>query len=244
MKAKNYNYHPKMNLMKTINQCPIKTKEKITIFTNKQSYNYQNLLKNKDNHNKISLKINKNNKMRFNKTTLILTERPKFPKVKVLNFKKDTIINPKPKQVDRVSFHVRKKVRCSSQELNKEEILSKNFNDMYFKKFEKEIKKEKISNEDDNDKYSNINIEEFIDKIKKEYSDIGKIIKINFIDANGKKYTYEKNEHVLLKIIENDLKENQGLNIKEFIFNNHKLNAFKTLNENNIENNSIIKIII
>ena len=50
MKTKNYNYHPKINSMKAINHCPIKPKEKITIFTNKQSYNYQNLLKNKDNH--------------------------------------------------------------------------------------------------------------------------------------------------------------------------------------------------
>ena len=83
-----------------------------------------------------------------------------------------------------------------------------------------------------------------MERIKKEFSDIGKLIKISFILDNGQKYDFEKNEFILLKIIENDLKENQGLNIKEFVFNEKKLNKFKSLKDNNIVNNSIIKIIL
>ena len=81
-------------------------------------------------------------------------------------------------------------------------------------------------------------------KINKEYSDMGKIIKIKFVLDKDRIYHYEKNEYVLLKIIENDLKENYDLDIKEFILNNQKLDIFKSLKENNIKNNSIISIII
>ena len=91
---------------------------------------------------------------------------------------------------------------------------------------------------------SEMNINDFIDKIKEKFNDIGKLIKINFVVDNDRIYEYEKNEHVILKIIENDLKENQGLEIKEFIFNDQKLNIYKSLKENNIINNSIIKIVI
>jgi hypothetical protein len=83
-----------------------------------------------------------------------------------------------------------------------------------------------------------------MDKVNKEYGDIGKIIKINLILDKDRKFEFEKNEHILLKIIENDLKENYGLDVKEFILNDKKLNVFRSLKENNIENNSVINIII
>ena len=87
-----------------------------------------------------------------------------------------------------------------------------------------------------------------MEKINKEFSDIGKLIRVNFIVNNENekenKYIYNKNEHVLLKIIANDLNENQGINAKEFFYNNQKLNMFKSLKDNNIKNNSIIKIVV
>ena len=89
-----------------------------------------------------------------------------------------------------------------------------------------------------------INIDEFMEKIKKEFNDIGKIIKIKFVVDNERQYEFEKNEFVILKIIENDLKLNQGLDIKEFSLNDQILNVYKSLKENKIENNSIIKVII
>ncbi len=61
---------------------------------------------------------------------------------------------------------------------------------------------------------------------------------------NERQYEFEKNEFVILKIIENDLKLNQGLDIKEFSLNDQILNVYKSLKENKIENNSIIKVII
>ena len=89
-----------------------------------------------------------------------------------------------------------------------------------------------------------INIDEFMEKIKKEFNDIGKLIKIKFVVDNERQYEFEKNEFVILKIIENDLKLNQGLDIKEFSLNDQILNVYKSLKENKIENNSIIKVII
>ena len=89
-----------------------------------------------------------------------------------------------------------------------------------------------------------INIDEFMEKIKKEFNDIGKIIKIKFVVDNERQYEFEKNEFVILKIIENDLKLNQGLDINEFSLNDQILNVYKSLKENKIENNSIIKVII
>ena len=89
-----------------------------------------------------------------------------------------------------------------------------------------------------------INIDEFMEKIKKEFNDIGKIIKIKFVVDNERQYEFEKNEFVILKIIENDLKLNQGLDIKEFSLNDQILNVYKSLKENKIENNSIIKVIL
>ena len=85
-----------------------------------------------------------------------------------------------------------------------------------------------------------INIDEFMEKIKKEFNDIGKIIKIKFVVDNERQYEFEKNEFVILKIIENDLKLNQGLDIKEFSLNDQILNVYKSLKENKIENNKAI----
>ena len=107
------------------------------------------------------------------------------------------------------------------------------------------IKIEPIAKGDfDTETMINININEFMEKIKKDYNDIGKLVKMYFIVDEERKNKYEKNEFVILKIIENDLKQNQGLNIKEFVLNEQKLNIYKSLKENKIENNSVIKVIL
>ena len=90
----------------------------------------------------------------------------------------------------------------------------------------------------------NFNLDEFMEKIKKDFSDIGKLIKMIFVVDEKRKFQYEKNEFVILKIIENDLKENLGIDIKEFVLNEQKLNIYKSLKENKIENNSVIKVIL
>ena len=118
--------------------------------------------------------------------------------------------------------------------------------DFYPIKLNRELNKEKTINYDENktENVANINLEEFMEKIKKDFSDIGKLIKMSFIIDDNRKYEYEKNEFVILKIIENDLKLNQGLDIKDFILNDQKLNRYKSLKDNKIENNSVIKIIL
>ena len=60
--------------------------------------------------------------------------------------------------------------------------------------------------------------------------------------VNG--YEYEKNEFVILKIIENDLKQNCGLDVKEFVLDEQKLNMYKSLRDNKIKDNSVIKVIL
>ena len=154
-----------------------------------------------------------------------------------MNFKKKASIELKIRNIDNIKFNTLKKMRRFSQNHIKSGILTKNYefkNNILIKKEEK----------DEEEGTCNINIEELMQKINKEYSDMGKIIKIKFVLDKDRIYHYEKNEYILLKIIENDLKENYDLDIKEFILNNQKLDIFRSLKENNIKNNSIISIII
>lgn len=224
-------YQQKFDTKRTIEQYPLRLKEKYKLYFNKKSLNY-NIDKNFQ--KKFSYIVNRQ-KIKFNKTTLNYIEKQNFPAVKVLDIKKNIIIDAKPKQFNNINFNATlKKLRCSSQELNQKIFLSKNV---------KYKLKNELNNEDDKElKITDIN--DFMDKINKEYNDIGKIIKITFILDKDRKYEYEKNEHVILKIIENDLIDNYGLDIKEFIFKNKKLNVFKSLKENNIENNDIINVVI
>ena len=108
------------------------------------------------------------------------------------------------------------------------------------------MEKEETTNDEklEQEKMLNFNLEEFMEKIKNDFSDIGNLVKMSFVVDDKRKFQYEKNEFVILKIIENDLKQNQGLNIKEFVLNEQKLNIYKSLKENKIENNSVIKVIL
>ena len=224
----------KINIVKKVNKYPFKLREKLKFFAKRQSFND---LEQIDNYQKkIILKTNID-KLKANKTSVNLNEKAKFPSLKIMNFKKKASIELKIRNIDNIKFNTLKKMRRFSQDHIKSGILTKNYefkNNILIKKEEK----------DEEEGTCDINIEELMQKINKEYSDMGKIIKIKFVLDKDRIYHYEKNEYILLKIIENDLKENYDLDIKEFILNNQKLDIFKSLKENNIKNNSIISIII
>ena len=97
-------------------------------------------------------------------------------------------------------------------------------------------------NNEEEDEINDKDINAFFDNINKEFEDIGKIIKINLVIDEKRKYVFDKNEFVLLKIIENELKEKYSLKIKEFIYNNKKLRVYKSLKENKLKNNCTIII--
>ena len=224
----------KINIVKKVNKYPFKLREKLKFFAKRQSFN--GLEQNGNYQKKIILKTNID-KLKANKTSVNLNEKAKFPSLKIMNFKKKASIELKIRNIDNIKFNTLKKMRRFSQDHIKSGILTKNYefkNNILIKKEEK----------DDEEGTCDINIEELMQKINKEYSDMGKIIKIKFVLDKDRIYHYEKNEYILLKIIENDLKENYDLDIKEFILNNQKLDIFRSLKENNIKNNSIISIII
>ena len=225
----------KINIVKKVNKYPFKLREKLKFFAKRQSFN--DLEQNGNYKKKIILKTNID-KLKANKTSVNLNEKAKFPSLKIMNFKKKASIELKIRNIDNIKFNTLKKMRRFSQDHIKSGILTKNYefkNNILIKKEEKSEEEEGTCD---------INIEELMQKINKEYSDMGKIIKIKFVLDKDRIYHYEKNEYILLKIIENDLKENYDLDIKEFILNNQKLDIFRSLKENNIKNNSIISIII
>ncbi len=126
----------------------------------------------------------------------------------------------------KIQFNKNKKIRCFSQEKIKINSINKN----------------NINNEEEYDDNNDKDMNKFFENINKEFEDIGKIIKINFIIDEKRKYVFDKNEFILLKIIENELKEKYGLKIKEFIYNNKKLHIFKSLKENKLEDNCTVNI--
>jgi len=235
-------YKPKLNTIRTIN--PQKFNDKIKFYTNGGGLNA--IFQSKNNKNKIPFKIKKNKFQ--NKTFFEQNEKENFPKIQQLNGKKTNIFNPKLRHInsDHFNFNKVKKIRSSSQDHNQTLFAQNKFRDIYSSKMEKEIVKiEPIINKDiEPEAFLNINISDFMEKIKKDYSDIGKLIKIKLIVDEERKYDFEKNEFVILKIIENDLKQNHGLEIKDFVLNDQTLNRYKSLKDNKIENNSEIKVIL
>ena len=195
----------KINIVKKVNKYPFKLREKLKFFAKRQSFN--DLEQNGNYQKKIILKTNID-KLKANKTSVNLNEKAKFPSLKIMNFKKKASIELKIRNIDNIKFNTLKKMRRFSQDHIKSGILTKNYefkNNILIKKEEK--------NEEEGT--CDINIEELMQKINKEYSDMGKIIKIKFVLDKDRIYHYEKNEYILLKIIENDLKENYDLDIKE-----------------------------
>ena len=132
------------------------------------------------------------------------------------------------------NFNKFRKTRCCSQEQNKIKISSsppKNSSN-------------NNNDEEDENEHDDCDINLFFEKINKEFDDIGKLIKILFFIDNKRKYEFIKNEFVILKIIENDLKQNCGLDVKEFILDEQKLNMYKSIRDNKIKDNSVIKVIL
>ena len=232
------------NVIRTLN--PIDRKEKIKLFKGKNDLN--TFIKNKNNKNKNLIVINKNKFQ--NRTFFEQNEKENLPKINQGNYKKNNIGNigkPKLRHINSEHFTKIKAIRSSSQE-NKNDVFSahKKVIELLNNKLEKEMEKEETTNDEklEQEKMLNFNLEEFMEKIKNDFSDIGNLIKMCFVVDDKRKFQYEKNEFVILKIIENDLKQNQGLNIKEFVLNEQKLNIYKSLKENKIENNSVIKVIL
>ena len=197
------------------------------------------------NNNKIPFQINKNKFQ--NKTFSIKSGNQALQQNKFLKIRKNKIFEPKIRRMNSEHFNKIKKLRTLSQDNNKIAITQKKFMDIFSVKLENEIKTENKNMSKElniNVEIENFDVNEFMEKIKKDFNDIGKLIKIKFVVDEKRNYEYEKNEFVILKIIENDLKENHGLDIKEFILNEEKLNMYKSLKDNNVENNSIIKVIL
>ena len=132
------------------------------------------------------------------------------------------------------NFNKFKKSRCCSQEQNKIKIASS----------PPKNNSNNNNDEEDESEHDNCDINLFFDKINKEFDDIGKLIKMVFVIDNKRKYEFIKNEFIILKIIENELRDHHGIKVKEFIYKDKKLNLFKSLKDNNLENNCIIKVVI
>jgi hypothetical protein len=132
------------------------------------------------------------------------------------------------------NFNKFKKSRCWSQEQNKIKIASS----------PPKNNSNNNNDEEDESEHDDCDINLFFDKINKEFDDIGKLIKMVFVIDNKRKYEFIKNEFIILKIIENELRDHHGIKVKEFIYKDKKLNLFKSLKDNNLENNCIIKVVI
>ena len=241
----------KFNSIDNLNQCPLTSNENRKLKNNKCPLNLnftKHILKKRHSQNKISFQPSKS-KMTFNQSFVALKLQSNNHKLKLLKFDKKENFDSKLKRISNNNLKENKKIRHFSQlQNNQSGYINKKINDkLIYDEFEELInnkKEEKDEKEIEDMENIDIDVNQLMEKINKEFSDIGKLIRVNFIIDNDNKYTYDKNEHVLLKIIANDLNENQGINAKEFFYNDKKLNIFKSLKDNNIKNNSIIKIII
>ena len=201
-------------------------------FTNNQNNLF--LKKNKDFNNKYLLKIKEKNNFQnrtlYDKTFITnkFNDNIFLKEKKYINLINDIDKDNKENKnnPNKIKINKNKKIRCFSQEKIKINYINKN----------------NINNEEEYDDNNDKDINKFFENINKEFEDIGKIIKINFIINEKRKYVFDKNEFILLKIIENELKEKYGLKIKEFIYNNKKLHIFKSLKENKLEDNCTVNI--
>ena len=244
----------KFNSIENINQYPLTLNENIKYKNSKfaSNLNFNNhILKRRHSQNKILLMPSKS-KLTFNKSFFGNKQQQlNNPKLRLLNFDKKGNFETKLKRISIINLKGNEKIQHFSQvKNNHSEYINKKLNDnlLEFNDIEQIIKNKKEDTPNEELEELDIDVNQLMEKINKEFSDIGKLIRVNFVVNNENekenKYIYDKNEHVLLKIIANDLNENQGINAKEFFYNNQKLNMFKSLKDNNIKNNSIIKIVV
>ena len=198
--------------------------------------------------------LNNNNMKYFhNKYLIKIKEKKKYPNKTLFDFSsfskkidKDLFnrdikvnnYNEKNESNYKFNYHFNfnkfKKSRCWSQEQNKIKIASS----------PPKNNSNNNNDEEDESEHDNCDINLFFDKINKEFDDIGKLIKMVFVIDNKRKYEFVKNEFIILKIIENELRDHHGIKVKEFIYKDKKLNLYKSLKDNNLENNCIIKTVI
>jgi hypothetical protein len=244
----------KFNLIDNTNHYPLTLNENIKLKSNKFTKNLslsKHILKKRHSQGKISFFPTKS-KLTFNKSFFGNKQQQlNNPKLRLLNIDKKGNFETKLKRISNINLKGNKKIQHFSQvKNNQSEYINKKLNDnlLEFNDIEQIIKNKKEDTPNEELEELDIDVNQLMEKINKEFSDIGKLIRVNFIVNNENekenKYIYDKNEHVLLKIIANDLNENQGINAKEFFYNNQKLNMFKSLKDNNIKNNSIIKIVV
>ena len=230
----------KIKLISVNNTNPNKISNQKKIFNNINNSN-----KNLKNARPFAIKKNKFQ----NRTYFYQNESIPYHKVSLVNFQRKINFNPKIRPINNEHFSTIQKMRCSSLTKIKspKENFAQKFKDLFNSKIEKEISKKKdtIMNDTiDNDLFDSISIDELKDKINNEYKNMGKVIKVSFVVEDKRIYDFEKNEFVILKIVKNDLKDNQGIEVKEFIFNDNKLDMFKSFKDNKIKNNSVIKVVI
>jgi hypothetical protein len=212
------------------------------ISNNDKKLNPYNLLNNNNMkyfHNKYLIKIKEKRKYP-NKTLFDFSSLSK--KIDKDLFKRDIKLNnynEKKENNYKFNYHFNsnkfKKSRCCSQEQNRIKIESSS---------PKNNANNNNNDEEDESEHDDCDINLFFDKINKEFDDIGKLIKMVFVIDNKRKYEFIKNEFIILKIIENELRDHHGIKVKEFIYKDKKLNLFKSLKDNNLENNCIIKVVI
>ena len=192
----------------------------------KFSYNQNNIFANKDKNLYSKYLIKEKEK---NLQNMTLFDKSSFKNKLRNNIKKENKENQKWFR----QFNKFQKIRCFSQEKIK---LSSPKNKNILNNEEED------DNKDDDTEIKDINL--FLDNINNEFSDIGKMIYMTYVIDEKRKYDFIKNEFVILKIVENELRDKFGLKIKEFIYNNKKLNVYKSFKENNLEDNCIIKLIL
>jgi hypothetical protein len=228
-------------------------KHKIELISkqNINSYKFINMstkfnFNNKNLKNSKPLSIKKNSFQ--SRTYLYKKEYVQLQKIPIINFQKKINFNPKVRPFYKDFGSTLQKQRSSSLiNIKSPKKLSQKFQDFFNNKIEQEVNKKKELNNNDNtenDILDSISMEQLKDKINKEYQNVGQLIKVSFVVEDKKTFDYEKNEFVILKIVKNDLKENQGLDVKDFIFQDSKLNMFKSFKDNNIINNSVIKVVL
>ena len=233
-------YKPKIAQIRNIK--PHKTNEKINFNTFTKNKNMTLLFNNKT-KTKMPFEIRRDKFQ--NQTFMKNTLKCPLPKIKLTNNSKKHFFETKFPKNNSEFFLTSKIVRSSSQENINVFAKQKNFMNSFSSKIEQKLKKtEVIINNDYDTEIENMNMSEYIKKIKDDFKDNGKIIKIKFMVDKDRIYEYEKNEFVILKIFENELKQNQGLDVKEFVYNDKKLNMYNSLRDEKIENNNVIKVII
>ena len=217
----------KFNSIENINHYPLTLNENIKYKNSKfaSNLNFNNhILKRRHSQNKILFMPSKS-KLTFNKSFFGNKQQQlNNPKLRLLNIDKKGNFETKLKKISSINLKGNKKIQHFSQvKNNQSEYINKKLNDnlLEFNDIEQIIKNKKEDTPNEELEELDIDVNQLMEKINKEFSDIGKLIRVNFIVNNENekesKYIYDKNEHVLLKIIANDLNENQGINAKEFL---------------------------